>query len=100
MKDEYVFLTKNGKQYSYISAEREIKKIGIASDVNPTIRVSPHTFRHYFTQKLVRNGADIYMIQKLLGHASIKTTEVYLRSLNIDDSIEKAVKHSPLQTIK
>jgi integrase/recombinase XerD len=40
------------------------------------------------------------MIQKLLGHASIKTTEVYLRSLNIDDSIEKAVKHSPLQTIK
>lgn len=100
MKDEYVFLTKYGKQYSYISAEREIKKIGVASDVNPNIRISPHTFRHYFTQKLVRNGADIYMIQKLLGHSSIKTTEVYLRSLNIDDSLEKAVKHSPLQTIK
>ncbi|MFB5431121.1 tyrosine-type recombinase/integrase [Enterococcus casseliflavus] len=100
MKDEYVFLTKYGRQYSYISAEREIKKIGVASDVNQNIRISPHTFRHYFTQKLVRNGADIYVIQKLLGHTSIKTTEVYLRSLNIDDSIEKAVKHSPLQTIK
>lgn len=33
-RDDYVFLTKHGKQYSYISAEREIKKIGLASHVN------------------------------------------------------------------
>lgn len=48
MKDEYVFLTKYGKQFSYISAEREIKKNGVASDVNQNIRISPHTFRHYY----------------------------------------------------
>lgn len=99
-RDDYVFLTKHGKQYSYISAEREIKKIDVASHGSLIIRVSSHTFRHYFTQKLVRNGADIYMIQKILWNASIKTTEVYLMSLNVDDSIEKAVKHSPVQTIK
>lgn len=99
VREDYVFITKHGKQYSYISSEREIKIIGNASCISPNIRVSPHTFRHYFTQKLVRNGADIYMIQKLLGHASIKTTEVYLRSLNIENSMENMVKHSPLQTI-
>lgn len=99
LKDDYVFLTKNGKKYNYVSAEREIKKIGKETNIKSSIRVSPHTFRHYFTQKLVRNGADVYIIQQLLGHASIKTTEIYLRSLNIEKSMDKVRTKSPLQTI-
>ena len=39
------------------------------------------------------------MIQKLLGHASIKTTEIYLRSLNIENEINKVIKYSPLQNL-
>ncbi|MBW9322009.1 integrase [Enterococcus casseliflavus] len=97
--DNYVFLTREGKQYNYILAERAIIKIGNQCKIRKSIRVSPHSFRHYFAQKLVRNGTDIYRIQKLLGHASIKTTEVYLRSLNIENEISKAVDYSPLQTI-
>lgn len=97
--DNYVFLTREGKQYNYILAERAIIKIGNQCEIRKSIRVSPHSFRHYFAQKLVRNGTDIYRIQKLLGHASIKTTEVYLRSLNIEDEISKAVNFSPLQTL-
>ncbi|MCO5417981.1 tyrosine-type recombinase/integrase [Enterococcus faecium] len=97
--DNYVFLTREGKQYNYILAERAIIKIGNQCEIRTSIRVSPHSFRHYFAQKLVRNGTDIYRIQKLLGHASIKTTEVYLRSLNIEDEISKAVNFSPLQTL-
>lgn len=97
--EDYVFLTKQGKKYNYILAERAILKIGNQCQIRKSIRISPHNFRHYFAQKLVRNGTDLYTIQKLLGHASIKTTEIYLRSLNIEGEISKIIEYSPLQTI-
>lgn len=97
--ENYVVLTKEGKKHNYILVERMLIKIGNKCNIRENIRVSPHSFRHYFTQKLVRNHTDIYTIQQLLGHASIKTTEVYLRSLNVEGEIEKVVKYSPLQTI-
>ncbi|MEG0619034.1 MAG: tyrosine-type recombinase/integrase [Bacilli bacterium] len=97
--ENYVFLTKEGKKYNYILAEREIINIGRKCNIRKSVRVNPHSFRHYFAQKLVRNHTDIYTIQQLLGHASIKTTEVYLRSLNIEGEVEKAIKFSPLQTL-
>src|SRR5574337_11421 len=92
-----IIVTKFGKKYDYRLAEKEIYKIGKAVNIRDSIRISPHTFRHYFAQKLVRENVDIYMIQKLLGHASIKTTEIYLRSLNIENEINKVIKYSPLQ---
>lgn len=97
--EDYVFLTKEGKKYNYLLAEREIIGIGKKCAIRNNVRVSPHSFRHYFAQKLVRNHTDIYTIQQLLGHASIKTTEVYLRSLNIEGEVERAIKFSPLQTL-
>ena len=96
---ENIFVTKFGEKYDYRLAEKEIYKIGKAVNIRDTIRISPHTFRHYFAQKLVRENVDIYMIQKLLGHASIKTTEIYLRSLNIENEINKVIKYSPLQNL-
>lgn len=96
-QEAYGFLTKEGKQYNYILAERVLIKIGNQYHICENVRGSPYTFRHYFSQKLVRNHTDIYTIQKLLGHTAIKTIEVYLRSLNIEGEIEKVVKYSPLQ---
>ena len=46
--------------------------------------VSAHTFRHTFASVLIKNGADIAAVQKMMGHSDLKTTQGYLRSLGID----------------
>ncbi len=47
-------------------------------------KVSAHTFRHTFASQLVKNGADIVAVQKMLGHTDLKTTQGYIQALGLD----------------
>ncbi|WP_320043627.1 tyrosine-type recombinase/integrase [uncultured Desulfobacter sp.] len=56
-------------------------------------QVTAHTFRHTFATVLVKNGADIRAVQKMLGHVDIRTTQVYIRSLGLDIKKEHRKTH-------
>ena len=73
--DDLLFLNRFGKSFSRVSMFKLIKKQALVAGINKEI--SPHTFRHSFATHLVENGADLRVVQEMLGHESITTTEIY-----------------------
>ena len=62
----------------------------LAERAGITKNIGPHTFRHSFATALVNNGADLRIVQQLLGHESITTTEIYshLEETKLREAIE------------
>ena len=70
-----VFLSNRGKGLSRKTVWNIIKIISLSSGINK--KISPHTFRHSFATHLLEGGADLRIVQALLGHESISTTQIY-----------------------
>ncbi|WP_244933039.1 MULTISPECIES: tyrosine-type recombinase/integrase [Paenibacillus] len=68
--------------------------------VRKEVRCSPHDCRHYFAQKQLRNGIDIYSLSRLMGHFDTQITSKYLRGLEQDDILQIGRLHSPLNGVK
>ena len=76
LSETHVFVTRLGRPFTRQGVFKIIKEraaaVGIAAD-----KVSPHVLRHCFASHMLAHGADIRVIQELLGHADIGTTQVY-----------------------
>ena len=78
-----VFCTRTGQRLGARNVYRDIKAVCQQAGVSGP-HVHPHAFRHCFAVTYIRNGGDIYRLSRILGHASISTTQIYLRSMGID----------------
>ena len=86
--NDYVFLNKNGEKISRQGFFKILKKMAQDSGINKNI--SPHVLRHSFATYLLNNGVDLRVIQELLGHENLETTEIYshLTSQKIKDDYD------------
>ncbi|SKA88789.1 tyrosine-type recombinase/integrase [Sporosarcina newyorkensis] len=82
--EEYVFLSQYGDKYYGENFQKMLKLYEKRSGITFRGRVSPHTFRHYFAVKFLRNGGDAFALMKILGHTDISMTQRYVNYIQSD----------------
>ncbi|MBT2764288.1 tyrosine-type recombinase/integrase [Paenibacillus sp. ISL-20] len=99
MTDSNFFLSQNGRILTVTAIEVIVKKAGEEANIREHIRCSPHTLRHYYAQKQLRLGLDVYSLSRLLGHESTVITNRYLQSIQDEQILELAKTTSPLMNL-
>lgn len=95
--DDYLWLTQFGERYFGDTFSKMLKKYGKKAGVKGP-RCSPHTFRHYFAVKFLRNGGDPIALMRILGHTSMGMTEKYVRYTKSDIQ-EQHLDASPVMSL-
>lgn len=75
-KSGYFFINNRGNRYTEQSIRLMLKKYTLKAGIQRTI--TPHMFRHSFATYLIEEGVDVSCVQQILGHSSIKTTQIYI----------------------
>jgi len=95
---DYLFPTGDGVRLEYHNVRRAIKelcqRVGIEG-----VRLNPHGLRHFFACNFIRRGGDVHRLSRLLGHESVNTTQIYLRSMGIEMVQEIHQQLSPLSRV-
>lgn len=89
---DIAFLNHYGRQLTRAMIFTIIKRLTVAAGIHKT--VSPHTLRHSFATHLLQNGADLRIIQQLLGHENITTTEIYTH-VDVQDLRQAILQYHP-----
>jgi len=94
--EDTLFLNRRGGKMSRVMVfnivKEQAKKAGIKKEIHP------HTFRHSFATHLVENGADLRVVQDMLGHESILTTEIYTH-VSTKQWMKNILEHHPERTL-
>ncbi len=88
----WVLTNKQGRPLSRVGIWKTVKKLVARAGISRP--VSPHTFRHSFATHLLEGGADLRVVQEMLGHADITTTQIYT-SIDRDYIVAEHRKYHP-----
>jgi len=89
---DIAFVNRYGRPLTRAMVFTIVKKLCAEAGITKT--VSPHTLRHSFATHLLQNGADLRVIQQLLGHEDLATTEIYTH-LNVADLRKAVLQYHP-----
>ncbi|MCI8671800.1 MAG: site-specific tyrosine recombinase XerD [Bacilli bacterium] len=89
---EYVFISSRHTRITRQAFFKFLKKLCEEKGIKKNI--SPHILRHSFATHLINNGADLRIVQELLGHSDIQTTQIYTHLSN--EKLEEEYNHHPL----
>lgn len=90
--EDYAFLNRRGAPLTRMMVFYIVRDHAAAAGITKT--VSPHTLRHSFATHMLQNGADLRVIQQLLGHEEITTTELYTH-LSVENLRDAIIKYHP-----
>lgn len=89
----YVFLGNRSRPLSRMALYKLVRRCGLQAGLDRV--VSPHKLRHAFATHLLQGGADLRVVQEMLGHADIATTEIYTH-VSVDSLLATVEVHHPL----
>ncbi len=96
--EDRLFISSSGKPLKPRTIEKFIKSIARKAKIEGK-RVSPHTLRHTFASNFIRNGGDVFTLQRILGHSDISTCMIYVH-LSGKDIQQAMLKFSPVDRLK